>query len=190
MDTLLALDRTLFFAINHLPHSAILDTIALTLSGIGKAGLVWFVIAAALFYREEKKHPLFFAPIIVAGGISYILVEFILKPWIARVRPMVDIGAIVVGEVKNDFSFPSGHATIAWAMVIVLSRHEPRWRGMFYILASLISLSRIFLGVHYPLDVMGGSVLGIIIAWSSLTLGSFVRRKWIPTLPNLSKRIR
>lgn len=169
MDTFLASDHAFFLAINHLPHTAILDMIALTLSGIGKVGLVWFVIAVLLFYREEKKHPLFFAPILMAGGVSYVLVEFILKPLFHRIRPSAELGAILVGSPKVDYSFPSGHATIAFAMAIVLSRYEPRWRGLFYTLATLISLSRIYLGVHYPLDVLGGVLLG----WG---LGRAVRR--------------
>lgn len=190
MDTLLAIDHGIFFFINHLPHAMLSDAAALIMSGIGKSGIGWFVLAGILFYREEKKHPLFFAPVILAGSASYVIVELILKPWVARIRPMVDMGAVIVGEAKSDFSFPSGHATIAWTMAIVLSRFEPRWRWMFYTLALFISFSRIYLGVHYPLDVLGGAVLGIIIAWLSLTLGSYVRQRWTPTSPGLSKNIR
>lgn len=175
------IDQQLFALVYHLPHNGITDALANFFSIAGSAGIIWFIIGGLLFLKEEKKHHLFFAPIVGAGGVSYVLVEWILKPLIARPRPM---------PVLSDFSFPSGHATIAFAMAAVLSRYEPKLARWFYMLAAIIAFSRVYTGVHYPLDVLGGAILGIIIAWSNLTLGSYVRHRWIPTLPDLSKKIR
>lgn len=151
MSAVSLLDQQIFSFVYSLPHPGIITSIAQFLSGIGKAGIIWFLIGFVLFIREEKKDHRFFIPIFLTGGASWVFVDFILKPLIGRPRPT---------EILTDFSFPSGHATIAWAMAIVLSRYEPRWRWMFYVLAVLISLSRMYLGVHYPLDVLGGAVLG------------------------------
>lgn len=171
MQTLLALDQTLFLFLNHLPHDEFLNTLALVLSGVGTAGLVWFVIGAWLFLREEKKDRWFFAPLLSAGTASWLLVEKVLKPWIARSRPGLEAGAIVLGDGGNGYSFPSGHATIAWAMAVVLSRKEPKWRWIFYLLAILISFSRIYIGKHFPLDVVAGGLLGWGIG-KALTISS------------------
>lgn len=154
------IDTGVFLFINHLPHTAISDGVAKFFSLIGTAGIVWLVIGGLLFLKEERKHHLFFAPIVAAGGISYVLVELIVKPLVARMRPSVEMGAIIVGNVKNDFSFPSGHATIAFAMAVVLSECEPKWKGWFITLAVAIALSRVYIGVHYPLDVVFGALLG------------------------------
>lgn len=181
MNTIMSLDQQVFLFINHLPHTGVMDAVAKFFSLIGSAGLIWFIIGFLLFLKEEKKHHLFFVPIVGAGGISYVLVEYVLKPLFARPRPT---------PVLSDYSFPSGHATIAFAMAVVLSAYEPKFRKWFFTLAVCISLSRIFVGAHYPLDVLGGAILGIIIACSNLTLGSYVRRRWIPKLPDLSKKIR
>ena len=159
------------------------DGLAKFFSFIGSAGFVWFVIGVLLFLKEEKKHHLFFAPIVAAGGLSYVIVEWVIKPLVGRIRPTVDMGAILVGSAKTDFSFPSGHATIAFAMAGVLSAYEPKFRGWFYGLAICIAVSRIILGVHYPLDVIGGMLLGwgigtcIMRACKNLLPKSFVRRK-------------
>lgn len=179
MNALVSIDQQFFLFINHVPHLLVADEIAKFFSFIGSAGLVWFFFGMLLFLKEERKHPLFFVPIIVAGGVSWLLVEIIIKPLVGRMRPTIDMGAIIVGSMKHDPSFPSGHATIAWAMAIVLSTYEPRWKKYFFVLAALISLSRVYLGVHYPLDVLGGTGIGIIIGWLSLLLKNFGRRKWI-----------
>lgn len=161
MNATRAIDQQVFLFINHLPHSGITDGMAKFFSLIGTAGAVWLAIGGLLFLKEEKKHHMFFVPIIGAGGISYVLVEFILKPLIARPRPT---------NLLSDFSFPSGHATIAFAMAVVLSAYEPKFRWLFYALAVCISFSRIYIGVHYPLDVLSGALLGwgigVLMLWA------------------------
>lgn len=160
MNTILSIDQQIFLWINHVPHSMISDTVAKFFSLIGSVGLIWFVIGIVLFIREERKHHMFFVPIMSAGGLSYVLVEWMMKPFVARVRPTVEIGAIIVGDPKTDYSFPSGHATIAFAMAVVLSSYEPTLKWFFYALAFCISLSRVYIGVHYPFDVVAGGILG------------------------------
>lgn len=85
-----------------------------------------------------------------------------------RHRPPLSLGAIFVGTPLSDYSFPSGHATFAWALAVVLSAKEPRLRIFYYILAFLISLSRIYLGAHYPADVFAGTVIGVAIGLFAL----------------------
>lgn len=167
MEMLLSLDQLVFFFINHALHTQISDWVALFFSGIGKAGIVWFLLGVLLFFREERKYPKFFTPFIFAGISSVVLVEVLLKPLIGRLRPSVEMGAITVGGGSDGFSFPSGHATIAWTMAVLLSSYEPKFKWGFYLLAISISFSRIYLGVHYPSDVIVGGFLG----WG---IGSFI----------------
>jgi len=178
---ILALDHRLFFFIRDLPHTILTDTLALWFSGIGAGGLVFWLLAILLFIFYEKKDPpasalrrsrwragrWFFLPVISAAGLSYFITELCLKHFFVRNRPP--------GSVMSDYSFPSGHATFAWALAVVLAAKEPRFKYLFFLLAFLISLSRIYLGVHYPSDVIAGSFLGIMIGWLSLTLGNSVR---------------
>jgi len=167
VSSLLSLDEKLFLAINHAPHTPIANIIALTLSGIGQWGLVWILIAAVLFIREEKRDRWFFLPSVVTLALSASLSDLVLKFFIARPRPSEIIGAIILTNPGNS-SFPSTHATLAFAMAYVLSHVEPALTKWFYVLAVCISLSRIYLGVHYPLDIVGGMILGTAIGWVSV----------------------
>lgn len=168
MDAILRFDSTLFLLLNHLPHNALFNALGIGLSAIGTAGIIWLILGVILFLREEKKDHLFFTPILVSAATSWVLVEKIIKPFVARPRPTLEMGAIILGNNLPDFSFPSGHATIAWALATVLAHKEPKYKSFFFILAFLISFSRIYIGKHFPLDVVGGGFLGWGIGWLSL----------------------
>lgn len=161
MEILASLDQSVFFLINHLPHPMIVTIFAQVLSGVGFAGIIWFILGVLLFIREEKKDNKFVLQMVIMGVTTFTLNEVLLKPFIARLRPTLEMGAIIIGSnVGDSFSFPSGHAAIAFAATAVLSKKEPKLRWTFYVLAFLISLSRIYLGKHYPFDVLVGAVLG------------------------------
>ena len=93
------------------------------------------------------------------------LISYGLKLGIGRERPNVayaDPKPLV--HAPHDGSFPSGHATVSFACATVLSFYAPRAAPAFFLLAAAIAWSRVYVGVHYPLDVLGGAVLGVGIA--------------------------
>lgn len=171
MNWLLSIDTQLFFSINHLPHVGFIDSFALFLSGLGEAGIVWFVVGAFLVFKEESKDHRLFLPLGLAGGLTWSITELIIKPLVGRLRPSSALdAATVIGGFPLGYSFPSGHATFAFALATVLAYIEPKWKKGLYILACLISLSRIYLGHHYPTDVIVGSIFGwaigiLVVHW-------------------------
>ena len=193
MEFLLALDQQLFLLLNHLPHTSFLDNLAQFFSGLGNAGLVWFAMGLWLIAKEEKRSHWLFMRLLTTGGMAWIT-QLVLKELFRRPRPGVDIGAISVGVELADFAFPSGHAMMAWAMATILAAKEPRWRWVFFALATLISFSRIYLGKHYPLDVLAGGLIGwgigIIGIWLNSTRGNFAQPPRIRKSPSRLKKIR
>jgi undecaprenyl-diphosphatase len=73
-------------------------------------------------------------------------------------------------------SFPSGHATIAFACATVIAWQVPRLAFPAFALAAAIAWSRVYVGVHWPLDVLGGAALGVLVATALLTLVEALRR--------------
>jgi undecaprenyl-diphosphatase len=133
---------------------------------------VWIAVAlvCALLWRR----PLLLLSVLAAVVIAD-LSALGLRRAVGRVRPWGRYpGPLPLGHVPKDPSFPSGHTTIAFAAATVLSYYRPRWTPAFFLLAVAIGFSRVYVGVHYPLDVIAGAVLGTLIA---LLMLAAVRRR-------------
>ena len=129
---LISLDHRVFLFINHLPHTPASDAFAMTVSGVlGSMIIVWVLLSIWLFVREEKRDHWFFLPVVVASSLSLFMTEVVLKNYFARHRPPLSLGTINVGGPLTSYSFPSGHATFAWALAIVLASKEPRAKWLF-----------------------------------------------------------
>jgi undecaprenyl-diphosphatase len=110
-----------------------------------------------------RRRPAIFVFVLAADGIGDLLATLV-KDATGRARPPVHrLGASV-----SSSSFPSGHATTSFACATVLAAFVPRWRPAFFALAVLIALSRLYNGDHYPLDVVGGALLGALVGFAVL----------------------
>jgi undecaprenyl-diphosphatase len=144
------------------------------LSWIGGQGLVWLVIAAALAIWWRR--PWLFFQVVVADFAAQ-LISYGLKEGIGRERPPeVYAAPKPLVHVPHDGSFPSGHATTSFACATMLAFSAPRAAPAFFVLAAAIAWSRVYVGVHYPLDVLGGAVLGVLISIALRWLLGALRR--------------
>jgi undecaprenyl-diphosphatase len=137
------------------------DTIFVWLSKAGSNGLVWALIAIAvgIAYRRYQLFGMTLLTILIADTSN-----FALKQVFDRVRPNVRYAhPEPLLHPPSSNSFPSGHAATSFACATVISAAAPRFRVPLYVLAGLIAWSRVYVGVHYPLDVLAGALYGLAL---------------------------
>jgi undecaprenyl-diphosphatase len=148
---------------NHL-RVGVLDAIMLLFSFIGNLGAVWLVAAFILLARRDTRRRGF--AVLLSLTVTFLVVNLLLKNVVARPRPFETIaGLTVLGGFPSGFSFPSGHASSSFAGASALAFGFGK-RGAIaaYVVAALIAASRVYIGVHYPSDVLAGAVIGVICA--------------------------
>ncbi|MBI5868451.1 MAG: phosphatase PAP2 family protein [candidate division Zixibacteria bacterium] len=109
--------------------------------------------------------------LVVTVAVTDQLASSVLKPLIGRVRPChVVEGLRAITGCGNTLSFPSGHATSSMAVAILLGLLYRRWLWVLIGYSVLISYSRVYIGVHYPSDILAGWIIGGGIAWGMILL--------------------
>jgi undecaprenyl-diphosphatase len=125
-------------------------------------------LVLAVIWRRPWLLVLLIAADAAADGISYEL-----RQWIGRERPpLVYPEPKPLVGVPHSGAFPSGHAATAFACATVLAWASPRLRIPAFVLAAAIAWSRVYVGVHWPLDVLGGALLGVLVAIALLKLAA------------------
>lgn len=155
-------DKKYFYAINHTSwRCSTLNSFMLAMTQIGEAWLP--IIATILAYQYLNAPVESLQKILWAFAISGLIAQIIKKAF-DRERPTKLLDAIVVGPDPSSESFPSGHTTSAFAFCIMVGcLYTPLILPML-VLAVLAGVSRIYLGVHWPTDVLTGAVIGTISA--------------------------
>jgi membrane-associated phospholipid phosphatase len=165
MKPLDALDAQLFLLINHLPHNRWLNGFFSFFTLIFTGGLGWYLLIVLAILVDPRRGIRVARHTILPLSAASTLVENPVKAFFRRRRPFIDfIHAIVIGKKPGSWSFPSGHSASAFAGAWLLSRDTPGQRPFFFLLATLVGFSRIYLGDHYPGDVLSGALSGMVIA--------------------------
>jgi len=163
---------TLFLK-NLIPHNYFFDIVFSFFSLKGNAIFVWILVIIIALIFEERKNPgiskkdkQFVITFTFAFLITSFIVEYPLKNLFHRQRPVSTIFnklQLISTNCPTDFSFPSGHTATAFAASTVLSFFDKKRRFFYYLIAFLITYSRIYLGCHYFFDIISGGVLGFLI---------------------------
>lgn len=142
------------------------DRIVMAFSELGNSGILFIVAGVVLLFFKKTRRVGVAA--LLALLIGFLITNLTLKPLVARPRPWLDVEGLVnlLGESAYR-SFPSGHSTSAFAFAFALQYGAPKkwmkWLAM--IVAILMGLSRLYVGVHYPTDVVGGLLVGLLSGW-------------------------
>lgn len=154
-------DNYVLFIINKKMKNKYLDKIMPVITSLGNLGVVWLAIAVILLFAEENKS--IGEVVILTMIFSTIVGEGIIKHLVRRVRPCNQKNNSTLLIVKPiSYSFPSGHTLSSFAAAQVLSIYFINYKIIFITIALLIALSRMYLYVHYPTDVIAGMLIGIL----------------------------
>ena len=166
-------------------RSDVLTPIMKLITHLGDKGLFWILIAVVMLFFKKTR------PLGIMAGIalvfSVLINNVLIKPNVGRIRPyeVVD-GLKLLIEKQHDPSFPSGHSGASFAAAVVFLVKGPKKIGIpAIIVAALIAFSRLYVGVHYPTDVICGIITGTCCAIISFMIWSIVEKKASPKIAGI-----
>lgn len=151
-------------------------------SHLGDKGLFWIALTLLLLCMKRTRR--LGAYCAVSMALTFLVVNVAIKPLVARIRPydlfpVLRDGLLVAPE--HDYSFPSGHSANSFAVAWIIFRMSKRKYGVPAVtLASLISISRLYVSIHYPSDVLCGILIAICLAELTLWQLPRVERRLFP----------
>lgn len=155
------MDNTILNFIQNNMHNKVLDKIMIAITSMGNMGLIWIIISIALIINKKYRKVGVYS--LIALILVTVLGEGILKHLFERPRPCVNIPqSQLLIKKPTSYSFPSGHSGSSFACAVVLSYYFKKYAVLIYGFATTIAFSRLYVYVHYPSDVLVGTILGLL----------------------------
>ncbi len=167
LEALLNLDGNILLFIQELIRNPIWNPIVVFITSLGDGGRIWIAVTLLLLISKKTRKIGIMSGVALIG--SGLINNTLIKNLVARPRPYTRLEDLTILISKpGEFSFPSGHTASSFAAGVVFFRQLPKkWGVPALILAILIGLSRLYVGVHYPTDVLAGMIVGTLLAIGS-----------------------
>ena len=163
-EFLLEWEGAVLLCIQNCLRGPLTDPIFSFYTQLGNAGLIWIVLSALMlcFKRTRRAG----AAGLLALAVGFVLTNLTIKPLVGRIRPWLTVEGLTALVAEHDpHSFPSGHTCAAFAAACAWRPHLPKgWGNTALICAVLMGFSRLYVGVHFPTDVLCGALAGLLSA--------------------------
>ncbi len=183
MDLILTIDTSLFYFFNHSLANPIFDWLMPFITSQKNWYPIYLLLILFLIIKYKMQGLWIVIAMILAVGLGDFINSHIIKEVVGRLRPCktLDDVRLLVG-CGSGKSFTSSHAVNNFGMAFVLAYYFKKYRWIFYTIAGLVAFSRVYVGVHYPLDVLAGSLLGTGFGYVAIILTDrisslFIRKK-------------
>lgn len=166
MDFLYSIDLSIFYFINHTLSTPFLTKFFSIITNVNNWYVAYIILLGISFKYGGKKGKIAAIGVLLLILFSDQVGYKILKEAFHRIRPCMALKDVIAPLGCNgSFSFPSNHALNNFAAATFYYKLFPQFKWVLFITAFLISLSRVYLGLHYPSDILGGAVIGILFGY-------------------------
>lgn len=172
-----AWDGQLLLWLQEVTATPLLDRFFVFFTALGDHGYLW--IGSGIVLLCFKKTRLSGFLLLISLLSAHLINNLVLKEIVNRPRPYetMDQVRLLIGE-QAETSFPSGHSATAFASAFILVFREKAWlRWTALVAAILMAFSRVYVGVHYPIDIVVGSLVGVVVAWLICMVAELVIRR-------------
>ena len=179
IDKIVEIDKQVMVFLNKTISNPIFDFIMPIITNQNFLVFSGLILIGYLAYYGGKRGRITIVVLLPAAGEPDAICFQIIKPLVGRIRPSHEFYEFINLLVSKGgkYSFPSNHAANSFAFATVLSYFYDKNRTFLYIMASTIAFSRVYVGVHYPLDIVFGSIIGYLISWIILSIWVIIKMR-------------
>jgi undecaprenyl-diphosphatase len=178
LEFLYSIDVAIFFFINHTIVNPVFDVLLPFLTDMNKIKVVQIIVLAFVLWiiiKGNRTSRTVIGLLILTIIVSDQLSSTFIKPFVGRIRPCKVLhGVRMLVDCGPGLSFPSSHAVNNFAGATVISSFYKKQKWFWYGLAFLVALSRPYVGVHYPSDILAGGIIGFTVAFIIVALWKFL----------------
>lgn len=180
IDFLYKIDLAVLYFVNHTLSCRVLDKFFSTITDVHNWFIAYVILWCICFFKGGKRGKIVAVSVIFLVIISDQIGYRILKEYFGRIRPCNTLTDLILPTgPTGTYSFPSNHALNNFAVAIYFTRFYPNLKWILFISAFLIALSRVYLGLHYPSDILGGALIGLAIGYFYTELVLFIEKKYL-----------
>lgn len=161
VDFLFSIDTSIFYFFNHTLSNKVFDVFFCTITTSRNWMYVYILFAFWLIYKKKRLGGFILLSALVLVLVTDMIGFRILKEYFTRPRPFKTLPDVLLPNgPTGTYSFPSNHAMNNFAQAVFFSAIFPKAKYWLFTTASLVAISRVYVGVHYPSDIVGGAVIG------------------------------
>ncbi len=165
LDALMNLDGGFLLFLQESVRNPVLDKIMIFITSLGDKGMIWILATVLLLIPKKTRKAGMVSAVALLGSLLFN--NMLIKNIVQRPRPYVNLEDLrIIIPRPSEYSFPSGHSSSSFAAAVSFYRLLPKKFGIpAIVLAGLIAFSRLYVGVHYPTDVLAGALMGIALSY-------------------------